>query len=59
MYDKLGNGCTIDLPIRLESKLKWSPAMYDKLEDTTIVAKPRYFTEHVVVTLVKKDVNEL
>ncbi len=33
VYDKLGNSCTIDFPIRLESKLKWSPAMYDKLED--------------------------
>ncbi len=39
---------TNDFPNRLESKLQWSPAMYDKLEDTTILAKPRYFTEDVV-----------
>ena len=24
-YDKLGDGCTIHFPIRLESKIRWSP----------------------------------
>ena len=25
VYDKLGNGCKVDFPVRLQSKLKWSP----------------------------------
>ena len=25
LYDKLGNGCKVDFPVCLESKLKWSP----------------------------------
>ena len=33
VYDKLGNGCKVDFPVRLESKLKWSPALYDKLSN--------------------------
>jgi len=24
VYDRLGDGCRVDFPIRLESKLKWS-----------------------------------
>ena len=24
VYDKLGDGCCVDFPIRLESKLRWS-----------------------------------
>lgn len=54
VYDKLADGCTVDFPIRLESKLKWSPTMYDKVDDTTVSPKCRYFTEVLVVTLVKK-----
>ena len=23
-YDKLGNGCKVDFPVRLESRIKWS-----------------------------------
>ena len=31
--DKLGDGCTIDFPIRLHSKLKWSPTTFIKQDD--------------------------
>ena len=54
VYDKLGNGCKVDFPVRLESKLKWSPALYDKLPNGTVVVRKKIFSEIVVVTLVKK-----
>ena len=54
VYDKLGNGCEVDFPVRLESKLKWSPTVYDKLSNGTVVAKKKIFSEILVVTLVKK-----
>ena len=54
VYDKLGNGCKVDFPVRLESKLKWSPALYDKLSNGTVVVRKKIFSEIVVVTLVKK-----
>ena len=53
VYDKLGNGCKVD-PVCLESKLKWSPALYDKLPNGTVVVRKKIFSEIVVVTLVKK-----
>ena len=49
MYDKLGDGCCIDFPIRLESKLKWSTIVYNG----NGVVKPRVFNEIVCATLVK------
>ena len=48
-YDKLGDGCTIDFPVRLESKLKWSSVVYN----CTGNVKPRVFSEIVCATLVK------
>ena len=52
VYDKLGNGCKVDFPVRLESKLKWSPTVYDKLPNGTVVVREKIFTEVLVVTLV-------
>ena len=54
VYDKLGNGCKVDFPVRLESKLKWSPTVYEKLPNGTVVVREKIFTEVLVVTLVKK-----
>ena len=54
VYDKLGSGCQIDFPIRLQSKIKWVPVVYDKKPDGSLVVKNRSFVEVVVVTLVKK-----
>ena len=39
-YDKLGDGCRIDFPVRLESRIKWSSVVYDP--DGS--AKPRVCT---------------
>jgi len=54
VYDRLGDGCRIDFPVRLESMLKWSSKVY--IKDATsgnILLKPRTFTEIVCVKLVK------
>ena len=53
VYDKLGNGCKVDFPVRLESKLKWSPTVYGKLSNGTVVVQEKIFSE-ILVTLVKK-----
>ena len=28
-YDKLGDGCAMDFPVRLESKIRWSPEVFN------------------------------
>lgn len=48
-YDKLGDGCCVDFPIRLESKLKWSSVVYTSSRST----KPKLFTEIICITVVK------
>ena len=48
VYDKLGDGCKVDFPIRLDSKIKWSTQVF-----STGSVKPRVFTEMIYVTLVK------
>ena len=49
VYDKLGDGCRIDFPVRLESRIKWSGVIYNS--DGS--AKPRVFIEMISVTIVK------
>ena len=51
-HDKLGDGCTIDFPIRLHSKLKWSSRTFIKQDDGTVMPKARSFEEVLVVNLV-------
>ena len=53
VYNKLGDGCRIDIPVRLESKLKWSSKVYVRDTSGNLVLKPRTFTEMVYVRLVK------
>jgi len=53
VHDRLGDGCRVDFPIRLESKLKWSSTVYSKQDDGTLLPKPRTFTEMIYVSLVK------
>ena len=48
-YDKLGDGCCVDFPIRLESKLKWSSVVFT----SSRTMKPKLFTEIICITLVK------
>ena len=49
-YDRLGDGCSVDFPIKLESKIRWSPIVYNSDGST----KSRIFNEIISVTLVKK-----
>ena len=53
-YDKLGNGCEIDFPVHLHSKISWSALVYSKLPNGQLQPKSRTYQEFVVVTLVKK-----
>lgn len=53
VYDKLGDGCRVDFPVRLESKLKWSNKAYTKDTSGNLELKPRTFTEMIYVKLVK------
>ena len=48
-YDKLGDGCSIDFPVRLESKIRWSPKVFN----ADGILKSRIFSEIICVTLVK------
>ena len=49
VYDKLGDGCRVDFPIRLESKIKWSSVVYN----SDVSVKPWVFTEMISVAIVK------
>ena len=53
-YDKLGNGCEIDFPVRLYSKITWSALVYEKLSNGQVQPKPQSYQEFIFVTLVKK-----
>ena len=54
-HDKLGDGCTIDFPIRLDSKLKWSLRYLIKQDDGTVMPKARRsFEEVLVINVVTK-----
>ncbi|KAL5484333.1 hypothetical protein EMCRGX_G020807 [Ephydatia muelleri] len=54
VHDHLGDGCQVDFPIRLHSKLRWSSVVYHKSEDGTLTRKLQSFTEVLVVNVVKK-----
>ena len=49
-YDRLGDGCEVDFPIRITSKLRWSTAVYDE----NCVHKPKCYTEILNVAVLKK-----
>ena len=48
-YDRLGDGCKIDFPVRLESRIKWSTQVFSSSGSV----KPKVCTEMIYVTLVK------
>ena len=50
-YDKLGNGCCIDFPVRLHSKIVWSALVYVKLPNGQLQPKARSYHEFIVVTV--------
>ena len=52
-YDRLGDGCAIDFPLRMHSKLQWSPIGYDKDPCGGLVSRKRSFKEVCSVSVVK------
>ena len=48
-YDRLGDACKVDFPIRLEGRIKWSCQVFNSSGS----AKPKVFKEMIYVTLVK------
>ena len=53
-YDKLGDGCCIDYPIRMRPSLKYGPKYYSKNSNNVVVEKSRDFTEVLYIMLNKK-----
>ena len=49
VYDRLGDGCRVDFPIRLGSRIKWSSQVFSGNGNV----KPKIFKEMIYVTLVK------
>ena len=49
VYDRLGDGCKVDFPIRLESRIQWSSQVFSRSGNV----KPKIFKEMIYVTLVK------
>ena len=44
----------LDFPIKMHSKLRWSPIVYTQGEDGVLVHKQHSFSEVVVLNVVKK-----
>ena len=49
--DRLGDGCTIDSPICMYSKVRWYPVVYGKYADGVVQAKKRNFEEICYVSV--------
>lgn len=56
VLDRHGDSCCIDFPVRLGPTLLHRPGgrHYTRRSDGKLIEKPRYFSEVVFVTLVKK-----
>ena len=44
-YDRLGDGCTVQFPMRMYSRILWSPVAYLKGVDDVVTPKKRSFKE--------------
>ena len=53
-YDSFGDGCTIDFPLRMHSKLQWSPKVYTKDSCGVLIPKKRSYSEICSVWISKK-----
>ena len=54
VYDRLGDGCQVEFPIRMHSKLRLSSIVYTQGEDGMLVHKQQSFSEVFVLNVVKK-----
>ena len=55
-WDSLGDGCSIDFPLKLKWNLKWSPVHYKKLPSGVVEKKKQSFSETLNMFIVKKRV---
>lgn len=53
-YDRLGDGCEIEFPVRMYSKLKWSPVFFTYDNTSGVSPKNTHFEEVCVIWICKK-----
>ena len=55
VHDKLGDGCEVEFPLRMVSKLKWSSTVYiTSNESGTVHPKNKHFDEVCTIWIAKK-----
>lgn len=54
VFDRLGDGCQVDFPIKIITVLKYGKKCFKKNNDGSITEKPRTFYETLSVILFKK-----
>ena len=52
--DSLGDGCEVEFPVCMCSKVQWSPTVYTSSCSGSVSPKPKYYKEICFVKLVKK-----
>jgi len=53
-FDKLGDGCEVEFPIRMCSRLKWSAVVYGKCSTNVLSPKEKCYEETCSVWLIKR-----
>ena len=53
MHDKLGDGCEVQFPVRLHSRLKWGQTVYIQ-DDKSGEIHPKNFEEVCLIWLVEQ-----
>jgi hypothetical protein len=60
VHDQLGDGCEVQFPVRMHSKVKWEHTVFIKDEENgTIAPKNRSFEEVCVICLLKQRVTTM
>ena len=54
VHDKLGDCCMVEFPVRMFSKVKWSPTVYSCSSGSAITPKHKYYKEVCSIWLIKK-----
>ena len=53
-HDRLGDGCKVEFPLHMASKVKWSPTVYVRDERGAVLPKKKKCDELVTVWIVKQ-----
>lgn len=55
LHDRLGDGCEIEFPVCMVSKVKWSPTFYCRDDNSgRVTPKKKYFEEVCTVWILKR-----